>query len=72
MPPFKKTAPSVDFEKVKGGCYLNEILILNAFFFEGKEPRFTRLKLRLALRLLSKGPFYIRAMEGIICPSWLR
>ena len=43
--------------------YLEEILILNSFSFEGKDPRFTRLKLGLALRLLSKGLFYIRARE---------
>ena len=54
MPPFRKTGPSADFEKVKGGRYLKEILILNSFSFEGKDPRFTRLKPGLALRLLSK------------------
>jgi hypothetical protein len=40
--PFKKPGPSADFEKVKGGRYLKEILILNSF--EDKDPRFTRLK----------------------------
>ena len=30
--------------------------------FEEKDPRFTRLKSDLALRLLSKGLFYTRAM----------
>ena len=40
--------------------YLKEILI---FSFEDKEPRFTRLKPDLALRLLSKGLFFIRAMQ---------
>jgi hypothetical protein len=45
-----------------GGRYLKEILILNSFFFEDKDPRFTRLKPDLALRLLSKGLFYIRAI----------
>jgi hypothetical protein len=40
------------------------MLILNSFFFEGKDPRFTRLKPGLALRLLSKGLFYIRAMPS--------
>ena len=34
---------------------------MNSFFFE-EDPRFTRLKPSLALRLLSKGLFYIRAM----------
>ena len=61
MPPFKKPGPSVDFETVKGEHYLKEILILNSFSFEDKNPRFTRLKLGLELRLI-KGPFYIRAM----------
>ena len=46
----------------KGGHYLKEILILNSFFFEDKDPRFSRLKTALAPRLLSKGLFYIRAM----------
>ena len=48
-PPFKKLSPSVDFEKVKGEHYL--------FSFEDKDPRFTRLKPVLALRLFSKGLF---------------
>ena len=39
--------------------------ILNSFSFEDKDPRFTRLKPGLALRLLSNGLFYIRAMEPI-------
>ena len=61
--PFKKSGPSADFERVKGGGgYLKEILILNSFSFEDKGPRFTRLNPVLALRLLSKGLFYIRAM----------
>ena len=47
----------------KGGRYLKEMLILNSFFFEDKELRFTRIKPVLALRLLSKGLFYIRAMN---------
>ena len=38
------------------------MLILTLFSFEDKDPRFTRLKPGLALRLLSKGLFYIRAM----------
>ena len=54
MPPFKKPGPSADFEKVKGGSYLKEILILNSFSFEDKDPSFTRLNPDLALRLLSK------------------
>ena len=53
---------SADFEKIKGGCYLKEVLILNSFSFEDKDPRFTRLKAGLALRLLNNGLFYIRAM----------
>jgi hypothetical protein len=55
--------PSADFEKVKGGCYLKEILILNSFSYEVKDPRFTRLKRGLAIRLFSEGLFYIRAMR---------
>ena len=65
-PPFKKPGPSADFGKVKGGSYLKEMLILNSFSFEDKDPRFTRLKPGLALRLLSKGLFYIRAMPSLI------
>ena len=42
--PFKKPGPSADFEK--------EILTLNSFSFEDKDPRFTRLKPSIALRLL--------------------
>ena len=41
------------------GRYLKEIPILNSFSFEDKDPRFARLKPGLALRLLSKGLFYI-------------
>ena len=59
MPSFKKPGPSADLETVKGRGYLKEILILNSFSFEDKDPRFTRLKPGLAL---SKGLFYIRAM----------
>ena len=62
MPLFKKQGPSADFEKVKVGQYLKEMLILNSFTLEDKDPRWTRLKPGLALRLLSKGLFYIRAM----------
>ena len=58
--PFKKPGPSADFEIVKEGRYLKEKLI--SFAFKDKEPRFTRLKPGLALWLLSKGLFYIRAM----------
>jgi hypothetical protein len=50
---------------VKGGHYLKEILILNSFCFEDKDQRFTRLKPGLALRLLSKGLFYLRAMVSV-------
>ena len=46
----------------KGGSYLKEIIILNSLCFEDNDPRFTRLKPGLALRLLSKELFYIRAM----------
>ena len=55
---FKTSGPSADFEKVKGECYLKEILNLNSFTFEDKDPRFTRLKPGLLLRLHSKGLFY--------------
>jgi hypothetical protein len=54
-------SPSADFEKVKRGRYLKEILILNSFSFEDKYPRCTRLKPDLALRFLIKY-MYIRAM----------
>ena len=50
---------------MKGGRYLKEILILNSFSFEDKDPRFTRLKPGVALRLLIKGLFYIRAMQSV-------
>ena len=61
-PSFQKPGPLADFEKIKGERYLTEILILNSFSFEDKDPSFTRLKPALVLRLLSKGLFYIRAM----------
>ena len=48
--PFKKPGPSADFEKVKWGLYLKEMLIMNSFSFKDKDPRFTRLKPGLALR----------------------
>ena len=35
---------------------------MKSFSFEDKDPKFTRLEPVLALRLLSKGLFYIRAM----------
>ena len=70
MAPFKKPGPSVDFEKVKGGRYLKEILILNSFSFEDKDPRFARLKSGLALRLFSKRLFYIRAMTSGAVKIW--
>ena len=50
-------------KKLKGGRYLKEMLILNSFSIEDKDPRFTTLKPGLALRLLRKGLFYIRAMD---------
>ena len=37
---------------------------MNSFSFEDKDPRFTRLKPGLALRLLSKGLFYTRKGYG--------
>ena len=43
---------------------------MSLFSLEEKEPRFTRLKPDLALRLLSKGLFYIRAMEYFLS-NWL-
>ena len=72
MPPFKKPGPSADIEKVKEGCYLKEILILNSFCFEDKDPRFAKLKPDLAQRLLSKGLFYIRAMNLPVAAQSLR
>ena len=38
---------------------------MNSFSFLDKDPRFTRLKPGLALRLLSKGLFYLRAMVSV-------
>ena len=38
---------------------------MNSFSFEEKDPIFTRLKPGLALRLLSGGLLYIRAMTNI-------
>ena len=52
--PCKNPGPSADFEKVKGVRYLKEILTLNSFTIEDKDPRFTRLKSGLSLRLLVK------------------
>jgi hypothetical protein len=69
-----KEAPPFNFFKIsrwtwffkegggRGGRYLKEILILNLYSFEENDPRFTRLKPGLPLKLLSKGLFYIRAM----------
>ena len=55
-PPLKKPGPSADFVKVRGGRYLKEILMMNSFSFEDKDPRFTSLKPGLALRtILYKG-----------------
>ena len=42
---------------------------LELILFEEKDPRFTRLKPGLALRSLSKGLFYIRAMRHYV-PEW--
>ena len=39
---------------------------MNSFSFEEKDPRFTRQKPGLAIRLLSKGLFYIRAMAKVM------
>ena len=39
---------------------------MNSFYFEDKDPIFTRLKPGLALKLLSNGLFYKRAMEPIL------
>ena len=44
----------------KGGCYLKEVLILNSFSFEGKDPRFTRLKPGFAVRLLQIKEYGLR------------
>ena len=44
-----------------GACYLKEILILNSFSFEDKNPSIHKAKTSLALRLLSylsKGLLY--------------
>ena len=60
MPSFKNTGPYANFEKIKVGQYLREILILNSFTLEDKDPICTRP--HLALMFLSKGQFYIRAM----------
>jgi hypothetical protein len=61
----QRNLPRRCFEKVKGGGrYLKEILILNSFSLEDKDP-ISRLKPGLALRLLSKGLFYIRAMAQL-------
>ena len=57
---FSKSADGPGFSK--GVLPKREILILNSFSFEDKDPRFTRLKPALTLLLLSKGLFYIRAM----------
>ena len=50
---------------------------MNLYSFEDKDPRFARLKSGLALRLLNKGLFYIRAMalikidlRKIVTPMW--
>ena len=47
---------------------------MNSFSFEDKDPRFTKAKAGLALRLFSEGLFYIRAMfvlmPNLIKKSW--
>ena len=48
----------------KGGRYLKEILFLNSFSFENKDPRFTRLKPGLALRFLSKIQSFDNLMDS--------
>ena len=62
--PLKKPGPSADFEKVKeeGGSLPKRDTNLELIPFVDLDPRFTRLRPGLALRLLSKGLFYIRAM----------
>ena len=72
-PPLKNQVHLLILKKLKGvwGCYLKEILILNSFYFEDKDPRFTGLKPGLAIRLLSKGLFYIRAMADPSVLDWL-
>ena len=68
LPPFNSFKISRWTWFFKGGHYLKEILlILNSFSFEDKDPRFPRLKPGLALRLLSKGLFFIRAMVIAHC-----
>ena len=49
--PFKKLGPSANFEKVKGGSYLKEILILNSFSFEDKDPRIYKAKIRCCTKV---------------------
>ena len=52
---FSKSADGTGFLKERHN--LKEILILNSISFEDKDPRFTRLKSGLALRLLVKDYF---------------
>ena len=54
---------------MKKSTYLKETLILNSFSFEDKDPRFTRLKPVLSLKLHSKGLFYIRTMA--LAKDWV-
>ena len=54
-------------KELKGERYLKEILILNSFCFEDKDPRFTRLKPGLALRLLSRASVQgVESLQGLI------
>ena len=52
-PSLKNQVHLLILKKLKERCYLKEILILNSFCFEDKDPRFTRLKPGLSLRLLT-------------------
>ena len=67
-PPLKNQVHLLILKKLKGALLKKGILILNSFSFGDKDPRFTRLKPGLALRLLSKELFYIMAM---LLPSQL-
>ena len=49
--PSKKPGPSADFETVKGRGYLKEILILNSFSFEDKDPSIYKAKTRSCTRV---------------------
>ena len=72
MPLFKKPGPSADFEKVKGGALPKRDTNLENIHFWGKGPKIYKAKTRLALRLPSKGLFYIRAMSQFIFQEYFR